>query len=178
MRGLPGTAPRVSKRHHVLELPAASFARKYELAAKHQVNLEGALTWPFEFEDQAYFAGFRQLNSNGLDLPVMNVFRMFSRLQGQRIAAESSAQIPLNLRRLAPHGIAHHADQGTVRATAVRGTTRDAGTSDHHRVAQWPREPRVHVATAGCVAPGPRVDVSAKLAPRLPAHHEFPESDR
>ena len=50
---------------------AASFARKYELAAKHQVNLEGALTWAFEFEDQAYFAGFRQLNSNGLDLPVM-----------------------------------------------------------------------------------------------------------
>ena len=38
---------------------AASFARKHELADKHGVNLEGALTWAFEFEDQPYFAGFR-----------------------------------------------------------------------------------------------------------------------
>jgi hypothetical protein len=38
---------------------AASFARKHDLAAKHGVNLEGALTWAFEFEDQPYFAGFR-----------------------------------------------------------------------------------------------------------------------
>lgn len=75
---------------------AATFARKYDLAARHGVNLEGALTWAFEFEDQPYFAGFRQLNSNGLDLPVMNVFRMFSRMQGQRLAAQSSAQIPLD----------------------------------------------------------------------------------
>ena len=28
---------------------------------KHGVNLEGALTWAFEFEDQPYFAGFRSL---------------------------------------------------------------------------------------------------------------------
>ena len=31
---------------------AASFARKHELAERHGVNLEGALTWAFEFEDQ------------------------------------------------------------------------------------------------------------------------------
>ena len=47
------------------------------LAEKHGVNLEGALTWAFEFEDQPYFAGFRALASNGIDLPVLNVFRMF-----------------------------------------------------------------------------------------------------
>ena len=56
---------------------AASFARKHELAARHQVNLQGAVTWAFEFEDQPYFAGFRQLASNGIDMPVLNVFRMF-----------------------------------------------------------------------------------------------------
>src|SRR5712691_4094243 len=56
---------------------AACFSRLPELAAKHGVNLEGALTWAFEFEDQPYFAGFRALASNGLDLPVLNVFRMF-----------------------------------------------------------------------------------------------------
>ena len=40
---------------------AASFARKHDLAEQHGVNLEGALTWAFEFEDQPYFAGFRAL---------------------------------------------------------------------------------------------------------------------
>jgi xylan 1,4-beta-xylosidase len=70
---------------------AASFPRARELAGKHDVNLEGALTWAFEFEDQPPFAGFRQLASAGLDLPVLNVFRMFGKMSGQRLAVESSA---------------------------------------------------------------------------------------
>ena len=74
---------------------AASFARKHDLAAKHGVNLEGALTWAFEFEDQPYFAGFRALATNGIALPVLNVFRMFSKMGGRRVAAESSAEVPL-----------------------------------------------------------------------------------
>ena len=65
---------------------AASFARKHDLAERHGVNLEGALTWAFEFEDQPYFAGFRVLATNGIDLPVLNVFRMFSRM-GARAGA-------------------------------------------------------------------------------------------
>jgi xylan 1,4-beta-xylosidase len=69
---------------------AASFARKYELADKYGVNFEGALTWAFEFENQPYFAGFRQLASCGLDLPVLNVFRMFGKMSGQRLAVTSS----------------------------------------------------------------------------------------
>lgn len=74
---------------------AASFARKMELADKHGVNLEGALTWAFEFEDQPLFAGFRQLASGGMDLPVLNVFRMFSQMGGQRLAVESDAAVSL-----------------------------------------------------------------------------------
>jgi xylan 1,4-beta-xylosidase len=74
---------------------AASFARKYDLAARHGVNLEGAVTWAFEFEDQPYFAGFRSLASNGIDKPVLNVFRMFSRMTGRRLPVESSAAVPL-----------------------------------------------------------------------------------
>jgi xylan 1,4-beta-xylosidase len=70
---------------------AASFAREHDLAAKHGVHLEGALTWAFEFEDQPYFAGFRALASNGLDLPVLNVFRMFGKMGGRRVAVQSSA---------------------------------------------------------------------------------------
>jgi xylan 1,4-beta-xylosidase len=75
---------------------AASFARKHDLARKHGVNLEGALTWAFEFEDQPYFAGFRSLASNGIDKPVLNVFRMFSKMTGDRIATESSHAVALD----------------------------------------------------------------------------------
>ncbi|PTY03257.1 beta-xylosidase [Opitutaceae bacterium EW11] len=74
---------------------AASFARHYLLADRHGVNLEGAVTWAFEFEDQPYFAGQRVLATNGIDLPVLNVFRMFSRMGGQRLATESSGEVPL-----------------------------------------------------------------------------------
>ncbi len=70
---------------------AASFPRALELAERHGVNLEGALTWAFTFEDQLPFAGFRQLASAGLDLAVMNVFRMFAQMSGQRLAVDSSA---------------------------------------------------------------------------------------
>ena len=74
----------------------AIFPRKLDLAAKYGVNLEGALTWAFEFEDQPYFAGFRSLASNGIDKPVLNVFRMFSKMSGQRLTAQSDHAIPLD----------------------------------------------------------------------------------
>ena len=70
---------------------AASFSREYELAARHGVNLLGALTWAFEFENQPPFAGFRQLAGAGIDLPVLNVFRMFARMSGQRVEVESDS---------------------------------------------------------------------------------------
>ncbi len=76
---------------------AASFARKHDLAEKHGINLEGSLTWAFEFEDQPYFAGFRSLASNGIDKPVLNVFRMFSKLGARRLAVESDAAVPLDV---------------------------------------------------------------------------------
>ncbi len=82
---------------------AASFAREFELADRYGVNLEGALTWAFEFEDQPYFAGQRVLASNGLDLPVLNVFRMFSRMGGQRIEASSSGAVSLD--DMIKHGV-------------------------------------------------------------------------
>jgi xylan 1,4-beta-xylosidase len=87
---------------------AAVFARKYLLAAKHGVHLEGALTWAFEFEDQPYFAGFRALASNGIDLPVLNVFRMFAKMGGQRLSTESSAEVPLE--RIVAAGVREQPD--------------------------------------------------------------------
>ena len=75
---------------------AASFARKMELADRHGVNLEGALTWAFEFEGYPYFAGFRSLATNGIDKPVMNVFRMYSKMSGQRIKVQSDGAVSLD----------------------------------------------------------------------------------
>jgi xylan 1,4-beta-xylosidase len=75
---------------------AATFGREQALADKHGVNLEGALTWAFEFEDQPYFAGQRVLATNGIDLPVLNVFRMFSHMGGQRVETKSSGEVPLD----------------------------------------------------------------------------------
>jgi xylan 1,4-beta-xylosidase len=82
---------------------AASFARIHDLAERHGVNLEGALTWAFEFEDQPYFAGFRSLASNGIDKPVLNVFRLFAKMSGQRLAAESDSAVALE--EILRHGV-------------------------------------------------------------------------
>ncbi len=65
---------------------AASFARIYELADQYQVNLKGAVSWSFEFEDQEWFAGFRDLATHGVDKPVLNVFRMLGMMKGSRVA--------------------------------------------------------------------------------------------
>jgi xylan 1,4-beta-xylosidase len=64
---------------------AASFARKYALADEYGVNLLGVVTWGFEFEDQAWFAGFRDMATNGVNKPVLNVFRMFGMMSGNRV---------------------------------------------------------------------------------------------
>ena len=74
---------------------AAVFARKHELAARDAVNLEGAVTWAFTFEDQPYFAGFRQIATNGIPLPVFNVFRMYALMGPERLRATSSGEVPL-----------------------------------------------------------------------------------
>jgi xylan 1,4-beta-xylosidase len=70
---------------------AAQIARTYELADLHRVNLLGAVTWAFEFEGQPYFAGFRDLATNGIDKPVLNVFRMLGMMRGERVRVQGSS---------------------------------------------------------------------------------------
>ncbi|OFW10093.1 MAG: beta-xylosidase [Acidobacteria bacterium RIFCSPLOWO2_02_FULL_67_36] len=70
---------------------AAQIARTYELADLHDVNLRGSVTWAFEFEDQPPFAGLRDLATNGIDKPVLNVFRMLGMMRGDRVAVGSSS---------------------------------------------------------------------------------------
>jgi xylan 1,4-beta-xylosidase len=74
---------------------AASFSNIIKLADRYKSNLEGALTWAFEFENQPYFDGFRSLATNGLDKPVLNVFRMFGLMRGDRVKVESSGAVDL-----------------------------------------------------------------------------------
>lgn len=64
---------------------AAAFARKYDLADHFRINFKGAVTWAFEFEDQPWYNGYRDLATNGIDKPVLNVFRMFGMMSGDRV---------------------------------------------------------------------------------------------
>ena len=94
---------------------AATLARIRELAAKHGINLVGAATWAFEFENQPYFAGFRDLSTNGVDKPVLNVFRMFGLMEGDQVGAVSSGAVPLD--DMVENGVKRAADVNAV-ATA------------------------------------------------------------
>src|SRR5882762_9902286 len=66
----------------------------YALAAREQVRLDGSVSWSFEFEDQPYFEGFRELATNGIDKPVLNAFRMFGLLGSERVKVSSTGALP------------------------------------------------------------------------------------
>ena len=87
---------------------ASSFAKIYELMDEYQVNLQGVLTWAFEFEDQPWFAGFRDLATNGVDKPVLNVFRMYGLMSGNRLEVKSS--FGLSAQNVIENGVRKHAD--------------------------------------------------------------------
>ncbi len=70
---------------------ASSFAKIYDLTLAHNINLLGIVTWAFEFEDQPWFHGFRDLATNGVDKPILNVFRMFGMMGPERVEVKSSA---------------------------------------------------------------------------------------
>jgi xylan 1,4-beta-xylosidase len=72
---------------------ASSFAKIYDIAGYYKVNLLGVVSWSFEFEDQPWFHGFRDLATNGIDKPVLNVFRMFGMMAGTRVEAISDGGI-------------------------------------------------------------------------------------
>jgi xylan 1,4-beta-xylosidase len=74
---------------------AEATARTWELARAHGVHVQGAVTWAFTFEDQPYFAGFRELATNGVDKAVLNVFRMMAMLGDDWLQTESSGALPV-----------------------------------------------------------------------------------
>ena len=90
--------------------------RIYSLAASENVNFLGAVTWAFEFEDQPPFAGFRELATNGIDKPVLNAFRIFGMLDGERVQAASSGALATE--DVVRNGVRGQPDVGAI---ATRG---------------------------------------------------------
>jgi xylan 1,4-beta-xylosidase len=70
---------------------ALAYKSTVELAQKDAVNLAGMVTWAFQFDDQPYFEGLRELATNGLDKPVLNSFRMLGLLGTTRLPVDSES---------------------------------------------------------------------------------------
>ncbi len=92
-----------------------------DLNQKHKTNLQGILTWAFEFEDQPYFAGFRDLATNGVDKPVLNLFRMLGMMGNQRIAAVSSGAVDVG--KILEAGVRNTADIDTLATRSAHRVT-------------------------------------------------------
>ncbi|HXJ95691.1 MAG TPA: beta-xylosidase [Terriglobia bacterium] len=75
---------------------AAALINILKLADRYHANLEGMLTWAFEFEGQPYFDGLRTLATNGIDKPVLNLFRMVGMMQGDRVQVNSTGAVSLD----------------------------------------------------------------------------------
>ena len=63
------------------------------LAERHHINLEGTISWAFTFPGQPIFAGLRALTTHDVDLPLMNAFRMFGQMTGQRMSTTSDGAL-------------------------------------------------------------------------------------
>jgi len=75
---------------------AAAMKALFELQDATKVNLIAMLSWSFEFEGKDYFEGFRTLATNGIDKPILNLFRMAGMMAGERVATTSSGRVSLD----------------------------------------------------------------------------------
>jgi xylan 1,4-beta-xylosidase len=64
---------------------ACAVCKLIDLAHSRGPRVDGVLTWAFQFEDREYFAGLRTLSTNGVDKPILNVFRLLAQLGGTRL---------------------------------------------------------------------------------------------
>jgi xylan 1,4-beta-xylosidase len=90
----PADAYRNSPAYAAYEV--AMMKRSLELSERAGVNLRGLVTWAFLFNDGKYFPGYRVLRGNGIDLPVLNGFKLLGALTGNRLPVTSSGARPLD----------------------------------------------------------------------------------
>lgn len=95
-----------------------SMIRTYELSQRAGIEIEGAVTWAFLFEEQPWFDGFRDMATNGVDKAVLNGFRMLGKLKGEWVEAKSDHAI--SIEHIMEHGIREQPD---VNAVATRDDT-------------------------------------------------------
>jgi xylan 1,4-beta-xylosidase len=98
---------------------AAMIKNVLDVSDRHGVNIMGMLTWAFEFEGQPYFDGFRTLATNGIDKPILNVFRMAGLMSGNRVKVESSAAVTLD--RILADGVVGNPDVDAIATRTDHG---------------------------------------------------------
>jgi xylan 1,4-beta-xylosidase len=91
---------------------AAAIKALFDLEDRSKVNLLAMLSWSFEFEGKEYFEGFRTLATNGVDKPVLNVFRMAALMSGKRVMTSSTGQVSLD--DLLSKGVTQTADVDAI----------------------------------------------------------------
>jgi xylan 1,4-beta-xylosidase len=96
---------------------AASLARIYDLNDFYRTNIIGAVNWSFEFENQPWFYGFRDIATNGVDKPVLNVFRMLGMMHGKRLAVDGN--LAYDFKSICKSGV--RGDKTDVNALASKG---------------------------------------------------------
>ncbi len=82
---------------------ATAMKAMFDLQDQAGVNLISMLSWSFEFEGKDYFEGFRTLATNGIDKPILNLFRMSGLMSGERVATSSTGQ--LELKQIVSEGV-------------------------------------------------------------------------
>ncbi len=90
----PADAYRESPAYGAYEV--AMMKRTLELEERLGVKLGGILTWAFTFPGTPYFAGYRVLATNGIDLPVLGAFKLLGSLAGTRLPVVSSGALTLD----------------------------------------------------------------------------------
>ena len=98
-----------------------SMIRTYELARRANIEIEGAVTWAFLFDDQPYFDGFRDLATNGIDKAVLNGFRMLGKLGGDWLQTESSYR--RDIEDIMSHGVRGEPDVNVVATRDDKGVS-------------------------------------------------------
>jgi xylan 1,4-beta-xylosidase len=97
---------------------ALCYKSTVDLAERDQVNLAGTVTWAFQFDDQPYFEGLRELATNGLDKPVLNSFRMLGLLGSTRLAVRSDRAV--DAAQIEANGVSAQPDIDAVATTKDR----------------------------------------------------------
>ncbi len=75
---------------------ASAVCQMSDLVGPSGLRVDGLLTWAFQFENREYFEGLRTLSTNGIDKPVLGVFKMLAKLGGLRLRANIENDRPIS----------------------------------------------------------------------------------